>query len=168
MGRALDVPILGTGDLLRSEIASGSELGRQAESFVDSGNLVPDELVLAMMKRRMSQPDARAGFILDGFPRSVAQARGLDAMLEEMGITLEAVVELTVTEEEILGRLEGRGRRDDTPEVIRQRLRVYRESTAPLTEFYETKGLLLRIHGIGAIDEITQRITDALGADGAR
>lgn len=151
---------LSTGDLLRAAVGAGSELGNEAKSFMDAGNLVPDTLVLALVRERLEQPDAAAGFLLDGFPRNVSQAEALEADLGEAGV--ECVVHMKLEDEEIVRRLLARGRADDTEEVIRNRLEVYRAETAPLIAHYEAQELLRTIDAEGTMDEVFDRIAGAL------
>ncbi len=164
----LGVPQISTGDMLRAAVAAGTELGRQAKDYMERGALVPDELVIGAARERLGQPDAAEGFILDGFPRTEEQARALDALLEDLGVSLECCVALRVDEEELVQRLlkraEIEGRADDTEETIRHRMRVYREQTAPLVAYYRERGLLAEIAGVGGVDEIEKRIEEALGA----
>lgn len=162
---------LSTGDLLRAAVKAGSELGGEAKAFMDAGDLVPDTLVLALVRERLNQPDAADGFLLDGFPRNVSQA---EALAEDLGSrSVEAVVHMKLEDEEIVRRLLGRGRKDDTESVIRNRLRVYRDETAPLIAYYEgqsAKGhaaeeghcLLRTIDAHGSMDEVFDRIQGAL------
>ncbi|MFH1853187.1 MAG: adenylate kinase [Candidatus Neomarinimicrobiota bacterium] len=157
---------LSTGDILRGEVKTNSELGQKAKSFMDAGALVPDELLLQMMEQRLRQPDCAAGYLLDGFPRTIPQAEGLEKILAGLNQNLDAVVSLTADEEELIKRLvlrgETSGRSDDTPEVIRQRQEVYRQQTEPLLKFYSERNLLKEVDGIGAIPEITERILEVL------
>jgi adenylate kinase len=143
---------------------------------MDAGDLVPDEITVAMVSDRLAEPDAKAGFLLDGFPRTIAQAEQLRDSLAEMGDSLDRCLELVVDEDELVRRLSGRRmlvdgewvqRDDDKPETVRHRLEVYREQTAPLAGFYEQAGLLSQINAIGEIDEVTRRALEALGADDA-
>lgn len=157
---------LSTGDILRSEVKAETELGKQAKSFMDAGKLVPDELLLQMMDARLRKPDCDTGYLLDGFPRTIPQAEGLEQLLEAMGHKLDAVISITANEEELINRLVLRGktsgRSDDTPEVIRQRLEVYRRQTEPLLDFYSSRKQLKEVDGIGDIPEITERILEVL------
>ena len=157
---------LSTGDILRSEVKANSELGQKAKSFMDAGKLVPDELLLKMMESRLQQPDCEPGYLLDGFPRTIPQAEGLDKLLAGLGQKLTAVVSLAADEEELIKRLvlrgETSGRSDDTPEVIRDRQEVYRKQTEPLLEYYARTDLVKEVDGIGTIEEITQRILAVL------
>ena len=172
----LGVPAISTGDIFRANVSRQTELGKKAKAFMDAGELVPDEITVAMVKDRLAEPDAKAGFLLDGFPRTIAQAEQLRSSLAELGHGLDCVLELVVDEEELVRRLSGRRmlvdgemvqRDDDKPETVRRRLQVYREQTAPLSGFYETEGLLARIDAIGEIDEVTARAMEACGADDA-
>jgi adenylate kinase len=172
----LGVPAISTGDIFRANVSGHTELGRQAKAYMDAGDLVPDEITVAMVSDRLAEPDAKAGFLLDGFPRTIAQAEQLRDSLAEMGHTLDCCLELVVDEDELVRRLSGRRmlvdgawvqRDDDKPETVRHRLEVYREQTAPLSGFYERAGLLARIDAIGEIDEVTRRALEALGADQA-
>jgi len=170
----LRVPAISTGDIFRANVSGQTELGRQAKVYMDAGDLVPDEITVAMVTARLAEPDAKAGFLLDGFPRTIAQAEQLQASLAEVGDALDRVLELVVDEEELVRRLSGRRmlvdgewvqREDDKPETIRRRLEVYREQTAPLSGYYDQAGLLSRIDAMGGIDEVTGRALRALGAD---
>ncbi|NQU28800.1 MAG: adenylate kinase [Candidatus Marinimicrobia bacterium] len=157
---------LSTGDILRGEVKANSELGQKAKSFMDAGKLVPDELLLKMMEIRLQQPDCEPGYLLDGFPRTIPQAEGLDNLLTGLGQNLAAVVSLTADEDELVKRLvlrgETSGRSDDTPKVIRDRQEVYRQQTEPLLEYYASTDLVKEVDGIGTIEEITQRILAVL------
>ena len=159
-----NVPHISTGDILRAAVKEGTELGKLAKSYMDRGELVPDEVIIGIIRERLSQPDVRErGFILDGFPRTLKQAEALDQLLSELNMPLDRVIYLNVDDEEIVKRLLARGRADDTEEVIRNRLKVYREQTAPLIDYYAEKCLLAEIYGVGEIDEITKKIEKALG-----
>jgi adenylate kinase len=169
----LGVPAISTGDIFRANVSGQTELGLRAKRYMDAGDLVPDEITVAMVKDRLAEPDAKGGFLLDGFPRTIAQAEQLRESLAELGHGLDRVLELVVDEEELVRRLSGRRmlvdgkmvqRDDDRPETVRHRLHVYREQTAPLSGFYESEGLLSRIDAIGEIDEVTARAMAALGA----
>ena len=163
----LGVPAISTGDIFRANIAGDTALGRLARSYTDAGKLVPDEVTNEMVKDRLAQADTGDGFLLDGYPRNVAQVEALDAMLQESGLALDVVVEITADTEEVVERLLNRakieGRPDDTEDVIRHRLEVYTEQTAPLTQVYGGRGVLVQVDGVGEIDEITGRLTRALG-----
>jgi adenylate kinase len=172
----LGVPAISTGDIFRANVSGKTELGQKAKAYMDTGDLVPDEITVAMVSDRLAEPDAKAGFLLDGFPRTIAQAEQLRDSLAGMGHSLDRTLELVVDEDELVRRLSGRRmlvdgewvqRDDDKPETIRHRLEVYREQTAPLSEFYEEAGKLSRIDAIGEIDEVTRRALEALGAKDA-
>jgi adenylate kinase len=152
---------LATGDLLRANVADGTPLGEVAQAYLDSGELVPDEVVVAMMLERLTQPDCKRGFLLDGFPRSVTQARALDEHLAGLGAPLDAAINLEVAEKELLHRLAGRGRADDNAQTIRNRLQVFAASTRPLLDYYEERGLLFSVVAVGTVDEVSERILHA-------
>jgi adenylate kinase len=171
IAQKLNAPAISTGDIFRANVSGQTDLGRQAKAYMDAGDLVPDEITVAMVKDRLAEPDAKAGFLLDGFPRTIAQAEQLRASLAEMGDRLDCVLELVVDEEELVRRLSGRRmlvdgewvqRDDDKPETVRHRLAVYREQTAPLSGFYDQEGLLARIDAIGQIEEVTERAMTVL------
>jgi adenylate kinase len=166
------VPAISTGDIFRANVSGQTELGQQAKIYMDAGDLVPDEITVAMVKDRLAEPDAKVGFLLDGFPRTIAQAEQLRESLADLGHRLDCVLELVVDEEELVRRLSGRRmivdgepvqRDDDKPETVRHRLEVYREQTAPLSGFYEAEGLLSRIDAIGEVEEVTARAMAACG-----
>jgi adenylate kinase len=160
------VPAISTGDIFRANVGGGTELGLQAKEYMNAGALVPDSITNAMVKDRLSQDDVGNGFLLDGYPRNPDQAVELDLMLGDLGVKLDVVLELTADFDEVTQRLLGRalkeGRADDTEDVIRHRLEVYAESTAPLTAFYEGRGLLVQIDGMGEIDDVTERLVAAV------
>jgi len=162
------IPAISTGDIFRANVRGGTELGKQAQEYMNAGALVPDEVTNAMVRDRLAQDDAAHGFLLDGYPRNPDQAVELESMLVELGVTLDAALEITadfdVVTERLLGRAQIEGRADDTEPVIRKRLEVYATSTAPLTDYYSGRGLLLQVDGLGAIDEVTERIVAALEA----
>jgi adenylate kinase len=167
----LGVPAISTGDIFRANVSGQTELGRQAKVYMDAGDLVPDEITVAMVKDRLAEPDAKVGFLLDGFPRTITQAEQLRSSLAELGSGLDCVLELVVDEEELVRRLSGRRmlvdgewvqRDDDKPETVRHRLHVYQEQTAPLSGFYEQEGLLARIDAIGTVEEVSARAQAAL------
>jgi adenylate kinase len=160
LSEELGIPHISTGDLFRAHIAQETELGRQVKEYLDSGQLVPDEVTNAMVRERLASPETAEGFLLDGFPRNVEQAEELAKMLSEADQELDAVVELKVDEEELVQRLLARGRNDDTEDVIRRRQQVYRDETAPLLEYYADR--LVTIDGQGDIAEVTARVLDAL------
>jgi len=153
---------LSTGDMLRAARDAQTEVGKKANEYMSAGQLVPDDIIVAIIEERLAAPDCEKGYLLDGFPRTIAQAEALDAMLQAKGTPLDIVLELAVPEEELFQRLAGRGRADDTPDVIRQRLVAYREQTAPLLDYYTKKDLLASIDGIGTVDEIFGRIEKVL------
>jgi len=193
LSKVLGVPSMSTGDVLRAEVASGSELGRLAKSYMDRGELVPDEVVIKIVEKWLREGNARRGFILDGFPRNVRQARELDEMLRREGVELTAAIYLDVPEGEVVRRLSGRlscrrcgavyhvqfnppkedlkcdacggelyQREDDKEEVVRQRFRVYVESTKPVLDYYKSSGKLLVVDGLGTIEEVNKRIVEGL------
>lgn len=164
---ALGIPAISTGDIFRSNVAEGTELGVKVKAVLDSGGYVPDALTNDLVRDRLAQPDAVDGFLLDGYPRTQAQVLELDTMLAATGQALDRVLELTVDTEEVVDRLLKRaqtsGRSDDTEDVIRRRQEVYTEQTAPLTSVYAERGLLVRVDGTGEMDEVTSRLLAALG-----
>ncbi len=153
---------LSTGDMLRAARDARTELGLKADQYMSRGQLVPDQLIIDLIHERLEQPDCRGGYLLDGFPRTIAQAEALDRLLAGRSTPLDVVLELAVPEEELFRRLAVRGRADDTPEVIRQRLVAYNQQTEPLLDYYGRQGLLQRIDGLGTVDEIFARIRAAL------
>ena len=157
----LGVPHVSTGDLFRYNISNNTELGVEAKKYLDAGDLVPASLTNALVDDRLDDEDAQAGFILDGYPRSVEQAEALDQMLAKRNLSLDAVVEFKVPEEELVSRLQGRGRADDTEDVIRNRFKVYREETAPLLDHYRDS--LTTVDAVGELDEVVARALKALG-----
>ena len=163
-------PHIATGDIFRANVAEGTGLGRAAQEYMDLGDLVPDELVIAMVMERLASSDCDAGFVLDGFPRTVAQAEALDRRLAELGTPLEAALSFDVTEEELLRRLAGRAaaqhRADDAEQTIRHRLEVFAIKTRPLIDYYARRRLLITVDAIGPIEVVTKRILDDL--DGNR
>lgn len=177
IARELSVPAISTGDIFRLNVSGRTDLGRQAKEYMDAGDLVPDEITLDMVSVRLTEPDAVDGFLLDGFPRTIRQAEQLQASMARQGRSLDRVLELVVAEEELVRRLSGRRmlvegqwlqRADDEPETVRHRLEVYQKQTTPLSEFYETAGLLSRIDAIGQIEEVTTRAMAALRVVGER
>jgi adenylate kinase len=157
---------IATGDIFRANVAEGTELGRIAQEYMDRGDLVPDEVVIAMVMERLAEPDCTAGFILDGFPRTVAQAEALDHRLAELGTPLHAALNFEITEEELLRRLAGRAaelhRSDDSEQTIRHRLEVFAIKTRPLIDHYARRGLLVTVDAIGPVEVVTKRILDDL------
>ncbi len=162
----LQVPHISTGDLLRAAVAAGTPLGLQAKAVMEAGNLVSDEIVLGMLEERLSQADVGNGFILDGYPRNLAQANALDALLSRLGQPVDLAVQLDVGTELLVQRLAGRaqaeGRADDSPEAVRNRLNVYADQTAPVIDYYRTTGKLVCVFGVGGMDEVFTRIIEAL------
>ncbi|MGH3368691.1 MAG: adenylate kinase [Nocardioidaceae bacterium] len=158
----LGVPSISTGDIFRANVSGGTELGREAQQYLDSGEYVPDEVTNAMMRERLAADDARSGFLLDGYPRTLEQVAVLDALLAEQGRELDAVVVLEVDPDDLVQRLLHRAelehRSDDTEEVIRRRLQVYSEQTLPLIELYGERGLVIPVDGAGVVHVVTQRI----------
>jgi adenylate kinase len=161
LAEKLQIPHLSTGELFRHNISSGTKLGLEAKRYLDAGDLVPTELTNELVDDRLTEPDTGDGFILDGYPRSVAQAQALHDMLERRGTQLDAVVEFRVPEDELLERLRARGRADDTDEVILNRMNVYRDETAPLLEYYRNE--LKTVDAVGTVDEVFARALRALG-----
>jgi adenylate kinase len=165
-----NAPHIATGDIFRANVASGTELGRAAQEYMDRGDLVPDDVVIAMVMERLAEDDCEGGFVLDGFPRTVEQAEALDRRLAGLGTPLEAALSFDVTEEELLRRLAGRAaaehRADDAEQTIRHRLEVFAIKTRPLIEYYAHRRLLVNVDAIGPIEVVTKRILDDL--DGNR
>jgi adenylate kinase len=153
---------LSTGDMLRAARDEKTEVGLNADKYMSAGMLVPDNIIIDIIAERLMQPDCAKGYLLDGFPRTIAQAEALDAMLAKKGTPLNVVLELKVPEEELFKRLAGRGRADDTPDVIRRRLEAYRVQTEPLLAYYSRGGLLKSIDGLGTVDEIFRRAKSIL------
>lgn len=194
IAKKLNIPHISTGDIFREAVSKGTELGRKAKEYMDRGELVPDEVVIGIVKERLSQEDCRKGFVLDGFPRTVAQAEALDKVLEDLGAKLDFVFNINVSEEEVVRRLTGRRtcrncnavyhvefnppakdgicdacggelyqRDDDKEETVRNRMRVYLEKTAPLIDYYKSKGVLIDINGELPVDGVTKEIEKYLG-----
>ena len=164
----LVVPHISTGDIFRSNVSGGTALGREAQRYMDAGTLVPDAVTNAMVRDRLGEPDAAPGFLLDGYPRNLAQVAVLDDILDAGGVVLDAVVELVVDRAEITARLLDRatleGRADDTADVVRHRFEVYDAETAPIAAHYRSRGLLRTVDGIGAVEAVTARVLAALAA----
>jgi adenylate kinase len=160
------IPHIATGDMLREAIANGTELGRQVEPILERGDLVPDDLMISLIRERICRGDTAEGFVLDGFPRTMAQADALDAMLREIGRDLAIVFELQLSDEEALARLLKRaqleGRADDTPEAVRRRLALYHQETEPVIEHYRATGNLVGIHADRSIPDVFKEIQAAL------
>ena len=163
LSRAIGIPHVSTGEMLRDHVARGTELGREAEAIMDAGDLVPDDIVIAMVEERLGRDDASCGFLLDGFPRTTPQAEALDAVLGD-DRALEVVLYVEVPEDEIVARILARGRSDDTEEAVRTRIAVYRAETEPLVEMYAERGLVTPVHGVGDVDEVLARIVKALAS----
>ena len=161
LAEKLQIPHLSTGELFRQNINNGTKLGLEAKGYLDAGDLVPSELTNELVDDRLSNSDADGGFILDGYPRSVQQAKALHDMLERRGTRLDAVLEFRVPEDVLLERLKARGRADDTDEVILNRMKVYRDETAPLIEYYRNE--LKTVDAVGTVDEVFARALRALG-----
>lgn len=163
---ALGIPAISTGDIFRANIKGNTPLGQQVKEITAGGGYVPDEITNAIVKDRLGQDDCAAGFLLDGYPRTVGQVDALDGMLAELGKPLDAALELTVDVEAVVARLlkraEIEGRPDDTEQVIRERMAIYDRETAPLIEVYERRGLLRKVDGMGEVDEITERLLAAV------
>ena len=162
------IPAISTGDIFRANVSKGTPLGIEAQRYMDAGEYVPDEVTNLMVRDRIDEPDAVSGFLLDGYPRTLAQVEELDGMIKFTGHQLDAVVVLTVDEDEIVSRLlqraEVEGRADDTEEVIRRRQEIYAEQTEPLIEVYRDRGICIEVDGMGEVRDVTQRIFDALEA----
>ena len=160
------IPAISTGDIFRANVSEGTDLGKKAQEFMDAGEYVPDEVTNLMVRNRIDEEDARPGFLLDGYPRTLAQVEELDGMIRHTGHELDAVVCLTVDPEELVQRLlqraETDGRSDDTEDVVRRRQEVYAEQTEPLIEVYRDRGLLVEVDGMGQVEDVTARIFAAL------
>lgn len=160
----LSIPHISTGDLFRANLAEGTALGVEAQKYMDAGEYVPDSVTNGMVRERLAQPDAASGFLLDGYPRTIAQVAELDGMLS--GKPLDKVIELTADTEEVVSRLLNRSieqaRTDDSESVVRRRLEVYAEQTAPLIQLYSDRGVLVQVDGLGEVAEVSQRIFNAL------
>jgi adenylate kinase len=160
------IPAISTGDIFRANVSQGTPLGQKAQEFMDAGEYVPDEVTNLMVRNRIDEPDASPGFLLDGYPRTLAQVEELDGMVAFTGHRLDAVVVLVVNQEELVARLlqraQSEGRADDTEDVIRRRQEVYGEQTEPLIGVYRQRGIVQEIDGMGEVDDVTKRIFDAL------
>jgi adenylate kinase len=163
---SLGIPHVSTGDMLRAAVKAETPIGLKAKAVMDAGELVSDEIVIAIAKERLAERDAEAGFLLDGFPRTWAQAEALEGLLAELGRPLEVCLALTVDQEAVVTRLlhraEIEGRADDNEEIIRERMRVYDKETAPLLKFYRDQGVLIEVSGMGTVEEVGNRIRAAL------
>jgi adenylate kinase len=168
---ALGVPHISTGDMLRAAVAAGTPQGLKAKEVMNAGKLVSDDILLGMLEERLSQDDVKNGFILDGYPRNLAQADALDHLLVKIGQPLDAVVKLDVPNEVIVARCEIRfkaeHRHDDDPEVVRDRLKIYAEQTAPVADFFARRGKLQVVDGVGELDAVTERVKRALSSNAA-
>jgi adenylate kinase len=166
LAKRLGVPAISTGEILREAVRQKTPLGQKAQAIMERGELVSDQLIVELIAERLAQRDARGGFILDGFPRTLAQARAFETMLSGNGDALSAVLNFSVPEaaltERMLGRAKAEGRADDRPETIRERFRVYREKTEPLVDFYRGRGLLSEIDGVGTVEEVAGRVDEAI------
>jgi adenylate kinase len=166
MVEKLGVPHVSTGDMLRAAVAAGTELGKQAKAVMDSGKLVGDEIVIGLAGERLAEADARPGFVLDGFPRTEAQAQALDQLLDQLGTPLESCLAICVDSDAVVARLLARaeveGRADDNEGTIRERMRVYDAQTAPLLDYYRNRNLLVEVDGMGSMDEVFERVGEAL------
>ncbi|TVT56904.1 adenylate kinase [Amycolatopsis cynarae] len=160
LSQKLSVPHISTGELFRAHVAERTPLGEEAKRYLDSGELVPDTVTNEMVRERLAEADAKAGFLLDGFPRNAKQAEVLGNMLAEVDTALDAVIQLDVPEDVVVERLMSRGRSDDTEEVIRRRQQVYQSDTAPLLEYY--KDILIKVDGVGDVEEVSARVLNAL------
>ncbi|AHD20700.1 adenylate kinase [Rhodococcus pyridinivorans] len=161
LSEKLGVPAISTGDLFRANIGQGTPLGVEAKKYIDAGELVPAEITNNMVRERLAEPDAANGFLLDGFPRSVEQAKELENILKDLGVELDGVLSFVIDEDVVVERMLARGRADDTEDVIRNRLRVYREETAPLLDYYADS--IITVDAIGEVEEINSRALSALG-----
>lgn len=164
--KELDLDHISTGDLLRAAVAAGTELGKKAKEVMDRGELVSDEIVLGLLEERLLQENTKNGFILDGYPRNIAQAEALNGLLERIGQPVEEALQIDVDEEQVVTRIAKRaaleGRSDDTEETVRNRLKIYGEQTAPVVDYYAQKGILSSVLGEGSIEEVFQRIQGVL------
>ena len=168
LAKRLGVPAISTGEILREAVRTKTALGQKAQAVMERGELVSDDLIVAMIGERLAQHDARGGFILDGFPRTLSQAKAFETMLAGNGDALSAVLNFSVPEAELtqrmLGRATAEGRTDDRPETIRERMRVYREKTEPLVGFYRDRDLLAEIDGVGSVSEVAGRVDEAVSS----
>ena len=170
LAKHFGIPAISTGDIFRENVRNETPLGLEAKAFMDRGEYVPDSLTNALVRDRLNQPDAVDGFLLDGYPRTIDQVEELDEILDESDKKLDVVLQLTADSDELLRRLSGRaeeqGRSDDTPEVIKRRLSVYEEQTAPLIDVYAARSLVAKVNGLGDIADVTTRIIEVLDARG--
>ncbi|MCJ1715631.1 adenylate kinase [Microbacterium sp. M1A1_1b] len=170
IAESFGIPAVSTGDIFRKNVTEGTPLGVQAKAIMDAGDYVPDSLTNELVKSRLQEPDAETGFLLDGYPRTVGQVEYLDALLSEQGTGIDAVIRLVADQDELVGRLlkraEQQGRSDDNEDTIRRRQQVYVEQTAPIVDAYQQRGLVVEVDGLGAIDEVGDRIQSALSSRG--
>ncbi|ROP63254.1 adenylate kinase [Curtobacterium sp. PhB130] len=170
IAESFGIPAVSTGDIFRKNVSEGTPLGVQAKAIMDAGDYVPDSLTNELVKSRLEEPDAESGFLLDGYPRTVGQVEYLDALLTEQGAGIDAVIRLVADQdalvERLLKRAEQQGRSDDNEETIRRRQQVYAEQTAPIVDAYQQRGLVVEVDGLGAIDEVGDRIQAALASRG--
>ena len=163
---SLGIPHISTGELLRAAVEAESPLGVEVKVFMDAGDLVPDDLVLGLLEERLGKDDAQPGFILDGYPRNLIQAEALDVVLARLDVPLDEAIQIDVDYERIAERIAKRAqqedRSDDTAEVVKNRLEIYAEQTAPVVRFYDSKGILSQVYGVGTIDEVFQRLRGVL------
>lgn len=166
LAATVDVPHISTGEIFRANVAAATDLGREARKYMEAGDYVPDEVTNAMVAGRLAQDDAASGFLLDGYPRTLAQVDELDRILYGLGTAIDHVVEITADVESLVARLHNRakieGRADDTEQVIRRRMDVYREQTEPLLAVYRDRGLLTQVDGIGSVEEVSKRLVAAV------
>lgn len=162
------LPRIATGDLLRAAVKAGTLLGQQAQSYVDRGLLVPDEIILGLIEEKLASKEASQGAIMDGFPRTITQAEAVDGFLSSRGDQIDSVVAFEIQDETLIRRMIGRageeGRSDDTPDAIRKRLQVYRQQTAPLLQFYEERGVMTKIDATGSVDEVAASVAKAIAS----
>lgn len=170
LAEAFDVPAVSTGDIFRFNVKNETELGREAKSYMDAGKYVPDSLTNAIVRDRLEEADAAGGFLLDGYPRNAGQVKELDRLLKSDGTELDVVVQITADTDELVARLLKRaaeqGRTDDTEDVIKHRMELYTSETAPVIDLYAARGLVVKVDGLGGVDEVTKRILDALADRG--
>ena len=165
LSEKLGIPHVSTGDLFRANIGQKTPLGIEAKKYLDAGDLVPSALTVDMVRDRLAEPDATNGFILDGFPRSTDQADSLASILEDAGTTLDAVVSFVIDEDVVVERMLARGREDDKESVIRNRMKVYRDETAPLLEYYKGHGRLVTVDAVGEVEDVNKKVIDAIQGD---
>ena len=165
LAKALGIPAISTGDMLRQAVAAGTDLGKRVEGVMNAGELVSDELMAEVVRERLAQEDTRGGFLLDGYPRTASQAETLAEIVTSSGVKIDDVVLIDAPEDILVARALGRGRVDDQEDVVRERLRVYHQKTAPLVAFYEGLGLLRRIDGNQTIEKVAEKIRRILGLE---